>query len=95
MCILLNWQICYNGNLKHAVKWKTALTVIKILRFIFDIFTLEFFSKWKDSKMMSASTTDVAADVHIGDVKCDMLEVIDRIFNNVLRLHLSYQVWYI
>lgn len=69
--------------------------MIKILRFIFDIFSLEFFSKWKDSKIMSASTTDVAADVHIGDVKCDMLEVIGRIFNNVLRLHLSYQVWYI
>lgn len=35
---------------------------------------------------MSASTTD---GLDMGDVKCDMLEIIDRIFNNVLDLHFS------
>lgn len=41
---------------------------------------------------MSSSTTDVAAVLDMRDVKCDAVEIIDRIFNNALDLHLSYQV---
>lgn len=44
---------------------------------------------------MSASTKDVGTGLDIGDVKCSMLEIIDGIFNNVLDLHLSNQMWYI
>lgn len=44
---------------------------------------------------MSANTTDVGAGLDIGDVKCDVLEIVDGIFNNVLDLHLSYQMQYI
>lgn len=44
---------------------------------------------------MSANTTDVEADLDIGDVKCDVLGITDGIFNNVLDLHLSYQMQYI
>lgn len=44
---------------------------------------------------MSTGTTDAGAGLDVGDVKCDMLEIIDRVFHNVLDLHLSYQMQFI
>lgn len=65
--------------------------MIQILRFALDVFKLEFLGRQKDSKIMSASTSDVGAGLDVGDIKCDMLEIIDRIFNNVFNLHSSYK----
>lgn len=39
---------------------------------------------------MSISTTGVAAILELGSIECDTLQIIGRIFNSVLDLHLIF-----